>query len=146
VLAFYGQSEALDQAMPLAGRTFALWGLSFKPRTDDMREAPAIVVIEALLARGARVRAHDPVAIAEARRHFGDRIDYCEHAYEALAAADALLVVTEWNEFRRPDFDRMRELLKEPVIFDGRNLYEPVRMAERGFAYFAIGRPSLPPH
>lgn len=125
---------------PLAGRTLAVWGLAFKPKTDDMREAPSIVLIEELLAAGAEVVAFDPVAMTAARRLFGERIRFAEHAYQALSGADALAIVTEWNEFRRPDFERMQQLLKNPVIFDGRNLYEPARMAARGFQYFAMGR------
>ncbi len=109
----------------LRGRRFAVWGLAFKPRTDDMREAPAVAIIEALLGAGAAVHAHDPEALKEARRVFGDRIEYHRVNYDALRDADALLIVTEWNEFRQPDFERMRELMKQPVIFDGRNIYEP---------------------
>jgi UDPglucose 6-dehydrogenase len=124
----------------LKGRTLALWGLAFKPRTDDMREAPAIAIIERLLELGAAVRAYDPEAGQTARRLFGDRITLCEKSYEALADADALAVVTEWNEFREPDFQRMRELLRSPVIFDGRNLYSPEQMRTLGFTYFSIGR------
>jgi UDPglucose 6-dehydrogenase len=128
-------------ARPLVGRTIAVWGLAFKPKTDDMREAPSIVLIEELLAAGAKVVAHDPVAIPVARAIFGERIAFASNAYQALAGADALAIVTEWNEFRRPDFERMREVMATPVIFDGRNLYEPERMAERGFHYEAMGRP-----
>jgi UDPglucose 6-dehydrogenase len=124
----------------LHGRTFAVWGLSFKPRTDDMREAPSITIVEDLLAAGAKVRVHDPEALREAHRYFGDRVTYHELNYEALEGADALLIVTEWNEFRRPDFARMKRLLKQPVILDGRNLYEPEEMRELGFAYYSIGR------
>jgi UDPglucose 6-dehydrogenase len=127
----------------LNGRTFGLWGLAFKPRTDDMREAPAIGLIEDLLASGCTVRVHDPEAMEVARKIFGDRITYHRQNYETLDGADALLVVTEWNEFRRPDFDRVKQLLKEPVIFDGRNLWEPASMQKIGFNYFPIGRPSV---
>ncbi len=127
----------------LNGRTFGLWGLAFKPRTDDMREAPAIGLIEDLLASGCNVRVHDPEAMEVARKIFGDRITYHRQNYETLDGADALLVVTEWNEFRRPDFDRVKQLLKEPVIFDGRNLWEPASMQKIGFNYFPIGRPSV---
>jgi UDPglucose 6-dehydrogenase len=126
----------------LRGRRFAVWGLSFKPRTDDMREAPSVTLIEALLAAGATVQAHDPVARHSAERIFGDRIAYCEVPYEALRDADALLIVTEWNEFKQPDFERMRALLRQPVIFDGRNLYEPATMRQLGITYYAIGRGS----
>jgi UDPglucose 6-dehydrogenase len=126
----------------LSGRRFALWGLAFKPRTDDVREAPSLVVIEALLSAGARVSAFDPEAVDNARRVLEDRIDYAANAYQALDGADALVVVTEWNEFRFPDFDRVRSLLKNPVVFDGRNVYDPRRMAAMGFTYYSIGRPS----
>ena len=125
----------------LRGKRFAVWGLSFKPRTDDMREAPSIIVIEALLKAGAEVDAHDPEAMKEARRYFGDRIRYHQHNYDALVDADALLILTEWNEFRRPDFERIRKSLKRPVIFDGRNIYEPGQMRSLGFVYHSIGRP-----
>ena len=124
----------------LAGKTFALWGLAFKPRTDDMREAPAIPIIEGLLARGARVKAYDPAAAPVARNLFGSRIELCEKSYDALVGADALAVVTEWNEFREPDFERMRNLLKAPVVFDGRNIYSPEHMRALGFTYISIGR------
>jgi UDPglucose 6-dehydrogenase len=127
----------------LGGRTFAVWGLSFKPRTDDMREAPSITIVEGLLAAGARVRVHDPEALHVARKVFGGRVSYHEVNYDALDGADALLVVTEWNEFRSPDFRRMKTLLKTPVIFDGRNLYDPGEMAEQGFVYHSIGRPTV---
>lgn len=126
----------------LKGKTFALWGLAFKPRTDDMREAPSRTLIEALLAKGAQVKAFDPKATESAQRLFGDRITYCDNSYEALEGADALLLVTEWNEFRRPDFEKMRRLMKRPVIFDGRNQYEIERMSRRGFEYFCVGRPA----
>jgi UDPglucose 6-dehydrogenase len=124
----------------LAGKTIALWGLAFKPRTDDMREAPAIPIIERLIERGATVRAYDPAAAPVARRIFGDRIALCERSYDALSGADALAIVTEWNEFREPDFDKIRSLLKSPVVFDGRNIYSPEHMRALGFTYFSIGR------
>jgi len=124
----------------LHGRTFAIWGLSFKPRTDDMREAPSLTVVEGLLKAGAAVRVHDPEALSEARRYFDDRVSYHEINYEALEGADALLILTEWNEFRRPDFARMKKLLKQPVVFDGRNLYQPADMRQLGFVYCSIGR------
>jgi UDPglucose 6-dehydrogenase len=124
----------------LSDRTIALWGLAFKPRTDDMREAPAIPIIERLLEAGARVRAFDPAAAPVAKRLFDGRIAVCEKSYEALAGADALAIVTEWNEFREPDFDKMRSLLKTPVVFDGRNIYSPEQMRALGFTYFSIGR------
>src|SRR5476649_734164 len=124
----------------LAGRTIAIWGLAFKPRTDDMREAPAIPIIERLLARGVTVKAYDPAAAPVARGIFGDRISLCEKSYDALSGADALAVVTEWNEFREPDFAKMKSLLKTPVVFDGRNIYSPDHMRALGFTYFSIGR------
>ena len=124
----------------LAGRTLALWGLSFKARTDDMRESPAIRVIDGLLQAGARVRAFDPEAGKEARKRYGDRIEYGDNNYEVVAGADAVLILTEWNEFRSPDFARLKELLHQPVVFDGRNLYEPAVMRQQGFIYYSIGR------
>jgi UDPglucose 6-dehydrogenase len=124
----------------LEGRRFAIWGLAFKPRTDDMREAPSITVINGLLERGASVAVHDPEALRVAKTLFGDRVSYHRVNYDALEGADALLIVTEWNEFRRPDFARMKHLLKRPVIFDGRNLYEPDVMRQQGFTYLPIGR------
>jgi UDPglucose 6-dehydrogenase len=124
----------------LSGKTIALWGLAFKPRTDDMREAPAITIVERLLAAGARVQAYDPEAGKVARGLFGSRIHLADKSYEALKGADALAVVTEWNEFREPDFPRMRKLMRSPVIFDGRNIYNPEQMQAHGFSYFSIGR------
>ena len=126
----------------LKGRTLALWGLAFKPNTDDMREAPSRVLIEALWGAGARVRAYDPVAMTEARRIYGERDDLtlCASMEEALVGADALAILTEWQEFRSPDFDGIRVTLKTPVIFDGRNLYDPALMVRFGLTYYAIGR------
>ena len=124
----------------LRGRTFAFWGLAFKPNTDDMRDAPSLVTIRALLERGAAVVAHDPVAIRETRRILGDAIGYTEHNYDALEGADALFVHTEWHPYRHPDFARMRALLDRPVIFDGRNLYSPPAMRAHGFEYHSVGR------
>jgi len=124
----------------MKGRTIALWGLAFKPRTDDMREAPAIPIIERLLQLGAAVRAYDPEAAPTARRLFNSKIDLFEKSYDALKGADALAVVTEWNEFREPDFGKMRSLMRAPVIFDGRNIYSPEHMRKLGFTYFSIGR------
>jgi len=124
----------------LSGLTFALWGLSFKPRTDDMREAPSIIVIESLLKDGAQIQAYDPEANGEAKKIFGERIHYAKRNYDALRGADALIVVTEWNEFRRPNFQRIKELLKKPVVFDGRNIYDPAEMRKMGFTYYSIGR------
>ena len=125
----------------LSGRRIAVWGLAFKPETDDMRESPSLPLIEAVLAAGGAIAAHDPVAGGEARRRFGDRITIAATSYDALAGADALVVVTEWNEYRRPDFERIRATLKQPVVIDGRNLYDPARMAGLGFKYLSIGRP-----
>ncbi len=124
----------------LEGRTIGVWGLAFKPRTDDMREAPAIPTIAGLLDAGARVQAYDPEAEGTARGIFGDRIAYAPHSYDALAGADALAILTEWNEFREPDFNRMRTLMREPVIFDGRNIYGVEQMRTEGFTYYSIGR------
>jgi UDPglucose 6-dehydrogenase len=124
----------------LKGKTFAVWGLSFKPRTDDMREAPAIDIIEWLLEKGASVRAYDPQAMDIARQIFQDRIMLCLTDYDTLPGADALILVTEWNEFREPDFDKIKSLLKQPLIFDGRNLYDMEVTKERGFQYYSIGR------
>ena len=122
--------------------TLAVWGLAFKPRTDDMREAPAVTVIEGLLAAGAHVRAYDPVAHERAREIFADRIEFCSLNYDCLEHADALVVNTEWNEFRHPDFAKMKALMKQPVVFDGRNIYDPGRMSRLGFVYYAMGRPN----
>ena len=126
----------------LSGRCFALWGLAFKPNTDDMREAPSRVVVDELLARGASVRAYDPIALHEARRVFGERarLSFADSARAALQGADALVIVTEWKEFRSPDFARIRSALRQPVIFDGRNMFAPAVVAEAGIEYHAIGR------
>jgi UDPglucose 6-dehydrogenase len=126
----------------LEGKTIALWGLAFKPNTDDMREAPSRVLMEALWKEGARVRAYDPVAMAECARIYGSQpgLELCKSSAEALKGADALAIVTEWREFRSPDFDQIKSALKAPVIFDGRNLYDPAHMARDGFSYYAIGR------
>ena len=134
----------------LSGRRFAVWGLSFKPETDDMREAPSLAVVRGLVERGAEVRAHDPQARNEARRHFADLVQsgalvLCEQNYDCLGGADALLVLTEWAQYRNPDFDRIRALLKAPVVFDGRNLYSPERLRELGLHYTSIGRPAVAP-
>ncbi|MCB9649075.1 MAG: UDP-glucose/GDP-mannose dehydrogenase family protein [Deltaproteobacteria bacterium] len=125
----------------LTGLTFGVWGLAFKPNTDDMREAPALRIIDGLMARGAKVKASDPEANTVARGILGDAVEIVEDQYEALAGADALVVVTEWNEFRRPDFKRLKELLKTPRVFDGRNIFNPDRMRSMGFEYVCIGRP-----
>lgn len=124
----------------LKGKTIAVWGLSFKPKTDDMREAPAIAIIEKLLAAGAKVHAYDPQAGGIAKSIFGNRITIAEKSYDALTGADALVLVTEWNEFREPDFGKMRKLMRTPVIFDGRNVYSKETMRTHGFTYFSIGR------
>ena len=126
----------------LSGKTFAIWGLAFKPNTDDMREAASRVLIEALWSAGAKVRAFDPVAMPECRRIYGERADLklCGSSAETLQGADALVIVTEWREFRSPDFDEIKAALRAPVIFDGRNLYDPAQMARTGFSYYAIGR------
>jgi UDPglucose 6-dehydrogenase len=134
----------------LAGRTFAVWGLAFKPETDDMREAPSLTIVRALAQAGARIRAHDPEARHEAPRYFADlmatgALELCERNYDCLEDADALLVLTEWSPYRVPDFERVRTLLKEPVVFDGRNLWEPQRMAELGFRYLSVGRSPAEP-
>ncbi|MEW6352141.1 MAG: UDP-glucose/GDP-mannose dehydrogenase family protein [Thermodesulfobacteriota bacterium] len=131
ILAHFGSVE---------GRLFAVWGLSFKPRTDDIREAPSLDVIQALVAKGARIRTYDPVAMENAGRILGDSVEYAAGNYECLHDADALIIVTEWNEFRYPDFEKIRQQLKQPVIFDGRNLYKPARLQEMGFTYYSIGR------
>jgi UDPglucose 6-dehydrogenase len=127
----------------LSGRTFAAWGLAFKPGTDDMREAPSLSVIDGLLERGARVCAHDPVAMDRAREIWGDRVEFCDVNYDCLKGADALVIHTEWQPYRRPDFERMRALMASPVLFDGRNLYSPERMRHFGFEYYSIGRPAV---
>jgi len=124
----------------LNGKTIGIWGLSFKPRTDDMREAPAVVIIDALLRKGARVQAYDPEAEATARRIFGDKISYAPHSYDAVKGVDALAVLTEWNEFREPDFSRMRSLMRHAVIFDGRNVFDVEHIRSEGFTYYSIGR------
>jgi UDPglucose 6-dehydrogenase len=124
----------------LKGKTIAVWGLAFKPKTDDMREAPAIVIIQSLLEQGAKVQAYDPEAQRVARGIFGNKVTYTSKSYDALKGADALIIVTEWHEFREPDFARMRKLMRSPVIFDGRNIYEPQQMKAHGFTYNSIGR------
>ncbi len=130
----------------IEGKTFAMWGLAFKPKTDDMREAPAIDMINSLTAKGAKLRAHDPEALSEAHRIFGDRVgselELLDKRYDALEGADALIVMTEWNAFREPDFYLIKESLKTKVIFDGRNLYDPGRLKKLDIDYFSIGRPN----
>lgn len=128
----------------LSGKSFAMWGLAFKPRTDDLREAPSVTIAKALLAKGAKIKAFDPKAIENAKKFYlFDTIEYCDSAYDALENTDALLLVTEWNEFRRPDFERVKTLMKQPVIFDGRNQYDIPRMEEREFDYFSMGRKTV---
>lgn len=127
----------------LAGKTIALWGLSFKPETDDMREAPSLVLIESLLAHGAIVTAYDPIAMHETQRILGDKIKYCKDMYEAIIGADALAVVTEWSEFRLPNFKVMERLMNEKVLFDGRNIFDLEQIEEFGFQYHSIGRKSI---
>lgn len=124
----------------LTDRTFGIWGLSFKPQTDDMREAPAIVIVENLLQHGARVKVYDPVAMKEARHHFGERVEYCKGPYEAIIDADALMLLTEWPEFRLPDFKAIEKLMRGSSIFDGRNIYDSAEMLQLGFNYFSIGK------
>ena len=127
----------------LKGTTVAVWGLAFKAETDDMRESPAIVLLEELLAGGAHVKAHDPEAAATARRLFGDRIEYSNRVYDAVDGADALVIVTEWLEYRNPDFDRIKSVMRRPIIVDGRNLYDPKKMKAMGFTYASIGRATV---
>ncbi len=144
-----GQKQILLRAVTdrlgeeLTGKSIAVWGLAFKPNTDDMREAPSLVTIAGLLDRGARVIAHDPVAEKEARHHFGDRVEYVGNNYDALDGVDALVIHTEWHPYRRPDFDRMMAAMNRPLILDGRNLYNPAHMKDRGFEYVCIGRSAL---
>jgi UDPglucose 6-dehydrogenase len=126
-----------------SGRTIAVWGLAFKPGTDDMRESPSIVLIDGLLERGASVRGHDPAALDAARRIFGGRVVYCEREYEALEGADALVVMTEWLDYRNPNMQRVRDALKTPVVFDARNLYDSAKMRELGFTYYPLGREAV---
>ena len=129
----------------VGGRRFALWGLSFKPNTDDMREAPSLTIIEELVKRGATICAYDPEATEAARKIVGDKIQFVNRHYDACDGADALIIATEWNKFREPDFDYLKELLKQPVIFDGRNVYELETMRSRSFTYYSIGRPDVKP-
>jgi UDPglucose 6-dehydrogenase len=129
----------------LGEKTLAVWGLAFKPRTDDIREAPSLVLIDALLSAGVKLRVHDPEAIANVRTIYGDKLAYCDRPYGALEGANGLVIVTEWQQFRNPDFELMRRLMSEPVVFDGRNLYEPRTLAEAGFTYHSIGRQVVSP-
>jgi UDPglucose 6-dehydrogenase len=136
--------SVVDEKFPggLTGMRIAVWGLSFKPDTDDMRAAPSVVIIEGLLERGATVTAHDPEAMTAARDVFGNRIDYADTNYDALDGADALIIITEWKQYRVPDFPRMRDLMRQPIVMDGRNLFSPDRLKELGFDYSSIGRPA----
>jgi UDPglucose 6-dehydrogenase len=127
----------------LKGRAIAIWGLAFKPRTDDVREAPALVLIDHLLAKGAKLHVHDPEAMENVRAIYRDRLAYAEQPMQAIEGADALAVVTEWTEFRTPDFEEMRRVMKTPVVFDGRNLYSPAVMQEAGFTYYCIGKAAV---
>lgn len=127
----------------LKGKSIGIWGLSFKPKTDDMREAPSLVIIEELLQAGAKVKAYDPVAINEAKRRLGESIDFCNEMYEAIIDVDALIVVTEWPEFRVPNYKVMSKLMKNKLIFDGRNIYDPAEMEEFGYTYYSIGRETV---
>lgn len=126
----------------LSGKVFGIWGLAFKPNTDDMREAPSVTIIQELVACGAKIRAFDPVACENARKLLGEQITYCASNYEAIEGADALLLVTEWNEFRHPDLDQIKATLRQPVVFDGRNLYNPDQLREKGLIYYGVGRPN----
>jgi UDPglucose 6-dehydrogenase len=132
--------KGVKTAKLLAGKTVAVWGLAFKPRTDDMREAPSVVIINNLLRAGATIKVHDPVAMNEARKIFKKRIQFSDDDYEILRGADALAVVTEWSEFRTPDFKKIKKLLKKPLIFDGRNIYNKAELRKMGFTYYSIGR------
>lgn len=140
------QKEILSQKIirhfngDLQGKTIAVWGLAFKPNTDDIREAPALTIISRLLNKGARILAYDPEAMDNVRQIFGDKITFCEHEYDALKDADALAIITEWNEFRTPDFDLIKQLMKNPIIFDGRNIYDVQSVKNLGFYYDSIGR------
>jgi UDPglucose 6-dehydrogenase len=127
----------------LKGQTIAVWGLAFKPRTDDIREAPALVFIDSLLGEGAKLRVHDPEALANVEAAYGQRLTYCEKQMDALDGAAALAIMTEWKNYHRPNFEEMKRRLASPVIFDGRNIYEPARMRELGFTYHSIGRPAV---
>jgi UDPglucose 6-dehydrogenase len=138
--AVLGEKIATHFGGSLAGRTIAIWGLAFKPRTDDIRDAPAIDLIDRLLAGGARLQVYDPEAMANTRALYGDRLSYAANPLAALDGADCLAIVTEWGDFRRPDFDDMAGRMKSRVIFDGRNLYAPADMRRRGFVYHSIGK------
>jgi len=132
--------KAVKHYGDLDGKVFAVWGLAFKPRTDDMREAPSIELIEGLLGKGAKVQCHDPVATRVARRLFGNRVLYAPTRYDAVEGTDGLFLVTEWNEFRHPDLQRVKQLMRSPVVFDGRNIYDPQLLRQAGFTYYGVGR------
>ncbi len=127
----------------LKGKTIAIWGLAFKPHTDDIREAPALYNIDALLKEGVTLKVHDPEGMANVKKAIGDKVQYCETPYEAAQDADAIFIATEWPEFRTPDFDKLSSILKNKVIFDGRNLYDLTAMKELGYAYYSIGREAI---
>lgn len=129
----------------LTGYTFALWGLAFKPDTDDIREAPALYIIDKLVAQGAKIKAYDPEAMENVKTLLGDKIEFVESQYEALEGAEALIIATEWGAFRNPDFDKMKEMLSTPTIFDGRNIFELDRMENEGFYYSSMGRKTIIP-
>ncbi len=133
--------KVLKAMNPVTGKTVAVLGLAFKPNTDDLRDGKSLEIVEQLLAAGATVRAYDPIAMDNARKVL-PHVDYCDSAYDAARGADAIILVTEWNEFRFLDFDRLREAMNTPVIFDGRNMFQPERMRDKGFIYHCIGRPS----
>ncbi len=145
----YNQKQRLGEKLcealgdNLVGMHFAVWGLAFKPQTDDMRDAPSLTLIENLLEAGATVCAHDPASMAEAKHKLGDRVTYAETNYDALTGADALIVVTDWNEYRHPDFARVKETLRRPIIVDGRNLYDPEKMLDLGLRYYSMGRATV---
>ncbi len=148
----YGAEEPSpsNPAQPYAGKTFAVWGLAFKPRTDDIREAPALVLLDALLTKGAKIQAHDPEAMPNVREHFAphahaDNLTFAENPYDATEGADALVIMTEWKDYHRPDWDKIATGLSERVVFDGRNLYDTEYMKKRGFTYHSIGRPVAKP-
>ncbi len=142
ILRFYNKIEKHYKGN-LTGKTFALWGLAFKPNTDDVREAPSISLIQKLLEKKVKVKAYDPAAMETTKKVLGDRIEYCKTPNAALEKSDALIIVTEWNEFRTPDYQLIKKMLKEPVIFDGRNLYDLSKMEELGFTYYSIGRKAI---
>jgi UDPglucose 6-dehydrogenase len=125
------------------GLTFTLWGLAFKPRTDDVREAPAFAILDELLAAGATIKAYDPVAVPNSKKVFGDKVQWFEDSYEALKNSDGLIIATEWNEFRSPEFEKMKSHLRQPIIFDGRNIFDPDQVRKLGFTYYCIGRDKI---